>query len=69
MESAYDLEKAVARFTAKFGIGDIPRPPHWNGYRVVPDAIEFWEERLFRLHKRESFRRDGDGWQIARLYP
>mgnify|MGYP003669302510 CR=1 FL=1 len=69
MDSTYDLEKSVARFTAKFGIGDIPRPPHWNGYRVVPDTIEFWEERLFRLHKRESFRRSGDGWRIARLYP
>lgn len=69
MDSAYDLEKAVARFTAKFGVSEIPRPPHWNGYRVVPDAIEFWEERLFRLHKRETFQRDGDGWHIARLYP
>jgi len=69
MDSAYDLEKAVARFTAKFGIGEIPRPPHWNGYRIVPEAIEFWEERLFRLHKRETYRRDGDGWRIARLYP
>jgi pyridoxamine 5'-phosphate oxidase len=69
MDSAYDLEKAVARFTAKFGIGTIPRPPHWNGYRVIPEAIEFWEERLFRLHKREDFRRDGDHWRAARLYP
>ena len=69
MESAYDLEKSVARFTAKFGIGAIPRPPHWNGYRVVPEAIEFWEERLFRLHKREDFRRDGNHWRTARLYP
>ena len=69
MDSVYDLEKSVARFTAKFGIGTVPRPPHWNGYRVVPTAIEFWEDRLFRLHRRELFRRDGDGWRAARLYP
>jgi pyridoxamine 5'-phosphate oxidase len=69
MDSAYDLEKSIARFTAKFAIGTIPRPPHWNGYRVIPEAIEFWEERLFRLHKREDFRRDGDHWRAARLYP
>jgi len=69
MDSAYDLEKAVARFTARFGISAIPRPPHWNGYRVIPEAIEFWEERLFRLHKREHFRHDGNRWRVARLYP
>mgnify|MGYP002634579438 FL=1 len=69
MDSIYDLEKSVARFTAKFGIGTVPRPPHWNGYRVTPAAIEFWEDRLFRLHRRELFQRDGDGWRAARLYP
>lgn len=69
MAHAFDLEARVAKFTAKFGIGRVPRPPHWSGYRVVPREIEFWEERSFRLHERILFRRDGDGWAAARLFP
>jgi pyridoxamine 5'-phosphate oxidase len=69
MESEYDLEKRVARFTAKFGISRIPRPPFWSGYRVVPESIEFWEERPFRLHRRLVFRRDDSGWSMRRLFP
>ena len=65
------FEKAVARFTAKFGIGTVPRPPHWSGYRVVPQEIEFWQERPFRLHDRIAFRRDDPNapWSKTRLYP
>ncbi len=59
----------VARETARFGLGDIPRPPYWYGWRVVPRVIEFWEEGLFRIHDREVFTRAGDGWEIMRLYP
>jgi pyridoxamine 5'-phosphate oxidase len=71
LESRLAFEKAVARFTAKFGIGTVPRPPHWSGYRVVPQEIEFWRERPFRLHDRIAFRREHPDapWSKTRLYP
>ncbi len=71
LESRLAFEKAVARFTAKFGIGTVPRPPHWSGYRVVPQEIEFWAERPFRLHDRIAFRREHPDapWNKTRLYP
>jgi pyridoxamine 5'-phosphate oxidase len=69
LEGRFALERRVASFTARFGIGRIPRPPHWIGYRVVPDAIEFWRQQAFRLHDRVRYMRDGTGWTIERLYP
>jgi pyridoxamine 5'-phosphate oxidase len=69
LEGRFALEKRVAQYTAKFGLGTVPRPRHWSGFLVVPDRIEFWEERAFRLHDRLLYVRDGDGWFMSRLYP
>jgi pyridoxamine 5'-phosphate oxidase len=71
LESRFALEKAVAREAARFGLGEVPRPPHWNGYRVLPVQIEFWQDRPFRLHDRVTFRREAPegAWLKDRLYP
>lgn len=69
LESRFALEKAVAEYTAKFAIGEIPRPDHWSGFRIMPRSIEFWHDRPFRLHDRVSFTRAGDTWDKTRLYP
>lgn len=69
MKSRFDLEKRVATFTAKFGIGTVPRPEHWSGYRIAPERLEFWSEATFRLHEREVFIRDGGEWRTERLFP
>ncbi len=71
LESRFALEKAVAEYTAKYAIGEIPRPSYWSGFRVMPDSIEFWHNRKFRLHDRIVFTRstDRDGWEKTRLYP
>jgi pyridoxamine 5'-phosphate oxidase len=71
LESRFALEKAVAEYGLKFGFGEVPRPPHWSGFRVVPLAIEFWHDRQFRLHDRVEFTRGapGEAWEKVRLYP
>jgi pyridoxamine 5'-phosphate oxidase len=65
------LEKRIAEFAAKFGLGEVPRPEYWRGWRVVPLAMEFWRDRPFRLHDRLVFTRaaPGEPWAKARLYP
>lgn len=71
LTARFELETAVAMNTARFGLGDVPRPPYWSGFRIRPLSIEFWHDRPFRLHDRVVFRRekpDGD-WTKARLYP
>lgn len=65
----FELEARVAKYTAKFSLGAVPRPPHWSGYRVIPDSVEFWEDRPFRLHMRFLFRRTPDGWTGQEIYP
>jgi pyridoxamine 5'-phosphate oxidase len=69
LESRFALEKAVARETARFPVGPVPRPESWSGYRVAPVTIEFWRDGAFRLHDRVLFCRDADGWSRQRLYP
>lgn len=69
LPSRFELEKRVATFTAKFGLGKVPRPPHWSGFRLVPDEFEFWKDGAFRLHDRLVFRRKGTGWSTEKLYP
>lgn len=69
LESRAELEAEVARLDAEFG-ESIPLPPHWGGWRVVPDRIEFWSGRPNRLHDRFNYTRGGDaGWRIERLSP
>lgn len=71
LESRFALEKAVALQAAKFGVGTIPRPPHWTGFRVSPVYLEFWRDGAFRLHDRVVFRRTAvdQPWSRERLYP
>lgn len=63
------FEARFEEVRARFDGGDVPRPPHWGGYRVTPSVIEFWQDRAHRLHERRLFIRDGDGWGEGLLYP
>jgi len=73
LDSRFALEKRVAEFTAKFGFGKIPRPPHWSGFCVDPHHIEFWTDKPFRLHDRSTYDRGGEGenigWTTNKLFP
>jgi pyridoxamine 5'-phosphate oxidase len=71
LASRFELEKEVLRYAAKFGLGKVPRPPHWSGYRVNALRIEFWRNRPFRLHDRLVFERDEaeSQWKVSKLFP
>jgi pyridoxamine 5'-phosphate oxidase len=69
LESRDALERRASELAAEYAAGDVPLPPFWGGYRLVPDAIEFWQHREDRLHDRLRYQRSGDGWTIERLGP
>jgi pyridoxamine 5'-phosphate oxidase len=71
LKGRFELEARVAQFTAKYAISEVPRPPHWSGFRIKPELIEFWEDRPFRLHDRTIYIRNtaGDGWAAVKLFP
>jgi pyridoxamine 5'-phosphate oxidase len=64
-----ELERSASAAEQRFAGGEVPRPPHWGGFVVLPDRVEFWQGRAGRLHDRVRYERDGDGWRIERLAP
>ncbi len=71
LEGRFALEKEVARYTAKYALGEVPRPSYWNGYRLAPLSIEFWRDQKFRLHERLVYTREAPDapWRQDYLYP
>lgn len=69
LESREALDKKFEEYSKKFEGKEVPRPPTWTGFRIIPSKIEFWQERPNRLHDRFLYTREGEGWRIVRLYP
>ena len=69
LPSRAEFEKKYEDMRAKYDGQEIPRPPHWGGFRVSPESFEFWTDRPHRLHERRIFTREGDGWREGLLYP
>jgi pyridoxamine 5'-phosphate oxidase len=68
--SRQELEARIAELEKQYEGHTVPRPPHWSGYRLVPDYFEFWSEGEYRLHERDIFTPDGTGnWGLSHLYP
>lgn len=69
LASREKFEQRYAALVAEYEGRDVPRPPYWKGYRLLPERIEFWNDRPHRLHERRLFVRDGVGWAESLLYP
>ena len=69
MEGRFEFEARIARVVAKYPVGAVPRPPNWGGFRLIPERIEVWEERAYRLHVRHRYARTEGGWSFEELYP
>ena len=69
LDSRETFKRRFDEAARRFEVGDVPRPPHWGGYRVIPERIEFWSDRPHRLHERRLFTRSGDGWSEAAAVP
>lgn len=69
MDGEWSLEQEVAKYTARFGLGPIPRPPYWSGFRILPHRMEFWEDMAFRLHRRWEYLATPDGWRARFVFP
>jgi len=69
MPNPDDLDARVAEFERKFEGKQVPRPPHWSGFRIVPERIEFWKNMPSRLHVRHVYVKNGDGWDVEQLFP
>ena len=69
LSSRADLEARYHAVDAEYAGREIPRPPFWGGFRLIPERIEFWRAGTYRLHDRLVYVRDGDGWKTEILYP
>lgn len=69
MEGRFKLEAEVAKYAAKYALGDIPRPDYWSGFRILPERMEFWRDRPFRLHERRHYEKTDSGWTESILFP
>ncbi|BAK64945.1 pyridoxine/pyridoxamine 5'-phosphate oxidase [Sphingobium sp. SYK-6] len=70
LDARSTFEQRIAEAEARFAGGAVPRPPHWSGFRLVPETMEFWLDRMFRLHERSRYEADGaGGWRAGYLFP
>jgi pyridoxamine 5'-phosphate oxidase len=69
LASRAELEQRLAEYEARYPGEDIPRPPYWSGYRVIPESFEFWQNMPFRLHDRTTYTRGPGGWTVRKLFP